>query len=437
MSENQQPHGLLQRFIHSEVAGSVVLLACAVIALVWANSPWAETYDHILHTKIGLSWGDASFKLTTHHWINDGLMAVFFFVVGLEIKRELVVGELSKLRKAVLPLAAACGGMLVPAAIYAAVNLGGPGVGGWGIPMATDIAFALGILALFGKRVPISLKVFLTALAIVDDLGAVLVIALFYTETIVVAALIVAGVFMALIAAANAWGVRRTGIYLILIIGVWLSVLASGVHTTVAGTLIAMLVPVRAVIEPGEFLRRCRHRLDQLANAGLTKESMLEDRAQLEAIGDIYVAAEDMTPPGINLEQKLHPITSFLILPLFALFNAGVAVNVESLSAGPLAVGAGVVFGLVLGKQLGIMAFCWLTIHSGHAELPDGVRWRHLWGASCLAGVGFTMSLFISSLAFKNSLELDSQAKLGVLLASIIAGLIGFVVLSWALPKNK
>ncbi len=424
-----------QRFFHSEVSGSIVLLTSAIGALVWANSPWSEQYFHILHTKIGISWADVTYALSLHHWINDGLMAIFFFVVGLEIKRELLVGELSSLKKAALPLSAALGGMLVPAILYTTINLGGEGGHGWGIPMATDIAFALGILALFGKRVPITLKVFLTALAIVDDLGAVVVIALFYTEKISFGALIVAGVLMVAIVVVARMGVRRTGVYLLLMVAVWAAILVSGVHTTIAGTLLALLIPVRATIAPKEFLGRVRRRLGQLEGADLTRESMIVDHSQLQALEEIYVATEDMTPPGIRLEHYLHPVTTFIILPLFALFNAGVVIDLQTLSAGPLAVGLGVVVGLVLGKQIGVMGFSYLAIRSGHAELPQGVTWKQLWAASCLAGVGFTMSLFISSLAFRGSEAFDSQAKLGVLIASVIAGVWGYFKLSRVLPK--
>ncbi len=302
--------------------------------------------------------------------------------------------------------------------------------------MATDIAFALGILSLFGSRVTVSLKVFLTALAIVDDLGAVVVIALFYTETIVFGALVIAAVFMVLILLAGRLGIRRTSIYLLLCVGVWAAILASGVHTTVAGTLIALLIPVRATLEPRAFLTRCRDRLDQLASSRLTRESMVTDHQQLEALEDIYVAAEDMRPAGISLEHHLHPVSSFLILPLFALFNAGVAVDLGSMATGPISVGIGVVFGLVIGKQIGVLGFSWLAIRTGFAELPAGVSWKHVWGVSCLGGVGFTMSLFVSSLAFSEA-AIVGQAKLGVLAASLVAGAIGFIILQRVLPKKE
>ena len=267
--QNQVSHfrSRLEWFIHSEVTGSILLLACTVVALAWANSPWADTYFHLLHTPVGVSWGTSSFSLSLHHWINDGLMAVFFFVVGLEIKRELVVGELSSLAKAALPVAAAVGGMLVPALFYVAFNVGGAGVNGWGIPMATDIAFALGVLAMFGTRVPLGLKVFLTALAIADDLGAVAVIAIFYTATLNVPALLTAAVLIASLFVAIRAGVSQRGILYLLILSVWAAVFASGVHSTVAGILLAMVIPVRPQIDPRQFVDDAIARLQPAAGS--------------------------------------------------------------------------------------------------------------------------------------------------------------------------
>jgi NhaA family Na+:H+ antiporter len=423
---------MFQRFVHSEVTGSILLLICSVAALAWANSRWAETYSEIAHTQIGLSWADDSFRLSVHHWINDGLMAVFFFVVGLEIKREIVVGQLASAKRAILPVSAALGGMLVPALIYAAFNTGGAGARGWGVPMATDIAFALGILSLFGKRVPLGLKVFLAALAIADDLGAVVVIAIFYTTTINVTAIVIAAVFLGLIVVASQLRIRRAGVYLLLAIGVWIAVLASGLHTTIAGTLIAMLVPVRAVIEPAEFLALARRRLDELEATEFTRDSMLSNRAQLEAIDDIYLAAEDMAPAGIVLERQLHPLVTFIVLPLFALFNAGVKINTETLTSPPSPVMIGIVLGLVFGKQIGVCALSWLAVRSGRADLPEGVTWAQIWGVSALAGVGFTMSLFVGELAFTDP-GVIAEAKLGILAASMIAGILGILVLRKAL----
>lgn len=425
---------MFNRFFHSEVSGSVVLMACTIIALAWANSPWSQTYFDLAHTKVGFSWGDTSLYLSLQHWINDALMAIFFFVVGLEVKREIAIGQLSTLRKAALPVSAAIGGMLIPAGVYVAVNAGGQAVHGWGIPMATDIAFALGILALFGSRAPIGLKVFLTALAIADDIGAVLVIAVFYTANLKLGALAISGVFVLLIAGARAIGIRRPGIYLILALGVWLSVLTSGIHATVAGILVAMLVPIRAKIEPAKFLERAKIRLAELESAELTHDSMVSNKAQLHTLDDLLRTTGEMIPPGIALENHLHPIQAYLILPLFGLFNAGVVLGGDALSQTTDPVGIGIVLGLFLGKQIGVTGFSWIAIKSGWADLPDGVRWPHIWGASCLAGVGFTMSLFITELAFDDPSHIG-KAKLGILVASLISGILGFWVLSRSLPK--
>ena len=428
--------GLFEEFVHSEVAGSVVLLACTVTALVWANSPWAESYFHILHTKIGLSWGSSTYALTLHHWINDGLMAIFFFVVGLEVKRELVVGHLSSVNKAIMPVAAALGGMVVPAAVYVAFNLGGEGSRGWGIPMATDIAFALGILAMFGRRVPIGLKVFLAAAAIADDIGAVLVIALFYTETIHVTALVVAAVFLsALFVATRMVKTRRLGVVLLLIFGVWVAVLASGVHATVAGILLAFLVPVRSGIEPGEFLKRARERITVLEESELTSESAIFDEQQLEAIVDLHEAAGDMAPPGLVLEHYIHPFQAFFVLPLFALANAGVAIGADVVEMITSPVGLGIIVGLVVGKQIGITLCSWLITKASSAAMPEGVTWPQIYGVGCLAGIGFTMSLFVSELAFKSE-ALVGEAKVGILVGSLISAVIGLIVLHKALPKE-
>jgi NhaA family Na+:H+ antiporter len=426
---------MFQRFFRSEVTGSIVLVVCAALALGWANSPWASSYFELIRTYVGISWGEASFKLSLQHWVNDGLMVLFFFVVGLEIKREIVVGQLSTLSRAVLPVTAALGGMVVPAGLFLLLNAKGPGEAGWGVPMATDIAFALGILALLGSRVPIGLKVFLTALAIADDLGAVLVIAFFYTETISVAALVVAGVCLFLLFLANRLHLRVKVIYIVLGLGCWAAVLASGVHATVAGILVALVVPVRARIDPTEFLERTNDAigtLQDLKGAGLTRDSMLEEADQYAALDNLHAAASAMRPSGLTLEYYLQPIQAYFILPLFALFNAGVALDIEAVTGAPDPITLGIVAGLFVGKQLGIPLFGWLAVRSGKASLPEGVTWRMVWGASCLAGVGFTMSLFIAELAFKNTGLID-EAKIGILAGSLLAALVGYVVLRWAL----
>jgi NhaA family Na+:H+ antiporter len=435
-SENERVgfRGYFEWFVRSEVTGSILLLACTVVALVWANSPWAETYFDLLHTYVGLSWGDASFKLSLHHWINDGLMVIFFFVVGLEVKRELVVGELSSFDKAALPVAAAIGGMAVPALLFTALNFGGDGAPGWGIPMATDIAFALGVLAIFGTRAPLGLKVFLTALAIADDLGAVAVIAVFYTESINVVSLIVAAVLLGALFA----GIRaraRRGILYLLIIGVWLAVFSSGVHATVAGILVALIIPVRPRVRPHRFIDEIEERLDRIKQEERENLCLISNREQLEVVQRIHLRAEDALPTGLVLEHYLHPIQVWFILPLFALANAGVALGGDLLSvlANPLALG--IIVGLVVGKPLGIALLSWLAVKSGKGALPKGVTWGQVAGAGCLAGIGFTMSLFISDLAF-NDETLIATAKIGILAASLTSGVLGFVLLSRSLPKE-
>jgi NhaA family Na+:H+ antiporter len=432
--DNGQDVGMFHRFFRWEAAGGVVLLVCAILALVWANSPWADSYFALSKTYIGVSWGDHTFQLSLSHWIADGLMAIFFFVVGLEIKRELVLGQLSTFKQAVLPVSAALGGMVVPAILFAVVNIGGPGARGWGIPMATDIAFALGILALLGDRVPVRLKVFLTALAIVDDLGAVLVIALFYTSQISFMALGVGIVLLGAISLAGRLGIRRSSIYLILAVGVWAAIFTSGIHATIAGVLLALVMPVTARVEPREFLERTKKRLAELEAAGLTRDSMVDDKEQMRALDDMYLAVEDMRPPGISLEHHLHPIQAFIILPLFALFMAGIPLGGDALTGFPSAVSLGVVLGLVLGKPLGIILFFFLAVKLGLGEQPEGMTAGRVLGTGMLAGIGFTMSIFISNLAYTDQ-ALIAEAKLGILLASVIAGVVGFVILKKSLPE--
>lgn len=435
-SDNQKVgfRGYFEWFVHSEVTGSILLLTCTLVALVWANSPWAQTYFDLLHTYVGVSWGDASFKLSFHHWINDGLMVIFFFVVGLEIKREMVVGELSSFDKASLPVAAAIGGMVVPAVLFAAVNMGGPGLRGWGIPMATDIAFALGVLAMFGTRAPLGLKVFLTALAIADDLGAVAVIAIFYTEQISVAALVAAAVLLLLLFTLIRGGIRRRGVLYLVIIGVWLAVFSSGVHATVAGILVAMVIPVRPRLDPHRFIDETEARLEHIRQKEESRLCLISNREQLDVVQRIQSNAENALPTGLILEHFLHPIQVWLILPLFALANAGVAIGGDLMAvlADPLAIG--IIVGLVIGKPLGIALMSWLAVKSGRGALPKGVTWAQVTGAGCLAGIGFTMSLFITDLAF-NDEALMATAKIGILAASLASGVVGYLLLSRALPK--
>ncbi len=421
---------LFERFLHSQASSSIVLMIAAVTAVIWANTPWAKLYHDLSHLDIGVIFAGKTYQMGLAHWVKDGLMTLFFFVVGLEIKREVLLGELSSLRKATLPVMAAIGGCTVPALIYFFFNRTGEAAGGWGVPMATDIAFALGILALLGERVPIGLKVFLTALAIVDDLIAVLVITIFYTDHINVASLITASGFLVLFYLAVKFQARRPILYLFPAIGVWASIMVSGIHTTVAGVLIAMLVPVKSVIEPERFFNTiCKHMKYLKESGPLTKESLVSNHRQWNAVEQIFLTAEDMIPPGVYLERHLHAPQAFIILPLFALFSAGVTFNAQIMSAFPGPVSIGIICGLVLGKPIGILLFSWLTIIAGGADMPTEVRWPHLLGAGILGGIGFTMSIFISELGFSSPTMID-EAKIGIFIASFIAGLGGYLLLN-------
>ncbi|MDP9475671.1 MAG: Na+/H+ antiporter NhaA [Actinomycetota bacterium] len=420
-----------QDFAHKQSSGGILLIAATVVALIWANSPWGESYAALWHTKLTVGVGDASISKDLTHWINDGLMAVFFLVVGLEIKREVLVGELSSVRNAALPVAAALGGAVVPAAIYLALNAGTEGAAGWGIPMATDIAFALGVLALLGERAPTTLKVFLTALAIVDDIVAVLVIALFYTSEISWGALGIGAVFLAALVVANLIGVGRTLVYAVLGVGLWLCFLLSGVHATIAGVLLAFTVPAVSFINPGAFLESSRYILARFEKAGEKGENVLTNEERQAALHALNHAAYKLEPPLHELEHALHPWVVFAIMPLFALANAGVSLGGGLAEALTSPVALGIVAGLVLGKQLGVTLFAWLAVKSGISELPQGIGWRHVYGAGWLAGIGFTMSLFISDLAFSDG-SLVAAAKLGILVASVVAGVVGWTILRGA-----
>ncbi|HEX2188636.1 MAG TPA: Na+/H+ antiporter NhaA [Longimicrobiaceae bacterium] len=417
-----------QRFARIESSGGIVLIVCTVVALFLANSAWADAFHHFWETELTAGWGGRTFGLTLHHFINDGLMAVFFFMVGLEIKREVMVGELASPKRAALPIAAALGGMVVPALVYAALNAGGPGAAGWGIPMATDIAFALGVLALLGPRAPLALKVFLAALAIVDDIGAVLVIALFYTSDISWLALGVAAVFLVAMVAANLLGVRWPLVYLLLGIGLWAAFLVSGIHATVAGVLSAMTIPARTRIDTAEFLDRGRCLMDEFDKAGVEGENVLTNHDQQMVIQAIENTCEAAQSPLQRIEHDLQPWVAFGIIPLFALANAGVHLPTDLAAAFTHPVTMGVILGLVVGKPIGITLFSWAAVRLGLAVKPAAVSWRALHGVSWLGGIGFTMSLFIANLAFPTGL-LGDEAKVGILTASLLAGVVGWILL--------
>jgi len=417
----------LQTFFRNESITGILLFLCMAVAMVWANSPWKESYFHIWENNFTIRFADFEVSKTLHHWINDGLMSVFFFLVGLELKREIIGGELSSFKKAVLPLGAAVGGMLVPALIYFAFNHGNESVKGWGIPMATDIAFALGVLLLLGKRVPVSIKLFLTALAIADDLGAVLTIALFYTSDISFINLGIGAAFLAALIVANFLGVRNSHFYaLVGIGGVWLAFLLSGVHATIAGVLAAFAIPARTLIDETDFVRTMRRYTDKFEKAPSNKIPLVTPE-QLHIIQAIKLTSAGAETPLQRIEHALHPWVSFIIIPVFALSNAGVELSGEIFSSMFNPVTIGVVLGLVIGKFVGVAGFSFLLVKLNIAVLPGGLNWKHILGVSLLAGMGFTMSLFISALAFGDNGML-LQAKLGILIASIISALLGFAV---------
>lgn len=418
-----------QRFAHAEASGGIVLLVCALFALAWANSPWGESYHHLWETPLTIGVPGFGLTETLHHWINDGLMAVFFFVVGLEIKREILVGELASVRQAALPLFAALGGMVVPALVYVSLTLGTDDLHGWGVPMATDIAFALGIAALLGKRVPTSLKIFLAALAIVDDIGAVLVIALFYTASIQAMALLVAAGVLLLLIGLNRAGVRSSIPYFLLGAVLWVAFLKSGVHATIAGVLLALTIPASTRISGRQFLREAREHLrDFNAACEDDPEEFSTTQRHQEPIFGLEESTRRAQSPLLRLELKLHGVVAFLIMPVFALANAGVAFTGGVEQAVSSRAVLGIFFGLVVGKPLGIMLFSWLAVRFRFADLPYGTNFRHVLGMGALGGIGFTMALFIAALAFGPGEKLEA-AKIGILAGSLVAGVLGWVLL--------
>ncbi len=410
----------------AQTSGGVLLFIATVVAMVWANSPWAESYHHLWAQHIVVGNATWRLDLSLHHWINDGLMAMFFFVVGLELKREMVAGELSRPRDAMLPLAAALGGMIVPALIYLAQNPSGPAHAGWGIPMATDIAFALGLMALLGNRVPVALKIFLTTLAVADDLGAVLVIALFYTSDISVLNLALGAGILGVMWVGNRYGVRSPWFYAFFGIGgVWTAFLMSGVHATIAGVLAAFVIPAKPKVSEMVFVRTMRRLLYRYerhdpGSKGLRTADQLHELDRMSRLG------EYASTPLQQLEHTLHPLVTFVVLPLFALANAGVALPADLAGALGTPVAMGVGLGLLLGKPIGVMLASYLMVRFAGARLGTGVTWRHMIGAGILAGIGFTMSLFVNELAFADEV-LRQEAKLGVLCASLLAGILGYV----------
>lgn len=414
----------LARFLHIEASSGLFLVACTAIALYAANSTYAEGYLAFWNTDVTLGFGKFVFHHSLRHVINDGMMAIFFFVIGLEVKRELAHGSLSSWKQATLPIAAACGGMLIPAGLYLSMQYGQPGMRGWGIPMATDIAFVIGCLALLGSRVPLSLRILLLSLAIVDDIGAILVIAVGYTESLDYRYLGLAAICIATVQGLSRIGVRNFPPYIVIGAIAWLMLHESGVHATLIGVILGLQTPARAVLVPERFREYLNNKKDEFRNRRWAKR-----RHRAEAVHEVQRLTRELVSPLEYLEMALHPWTAYIIMPLFALANAGVTIELGNLND---SVAIAVVLGLVVGKPLGILLFSWIVVKLGWAKLPAGIGWPVLFSGSCLAGIGFTMALFIDGLAFGDAGP--DTAKTGVLVGSAISAVLGMLLLWWTLP---
>lgn len=423
-----------EEFVHRETTSGLLLMGTAILALVLANSTLATVFSDFSHTPIGFSVGGWELEKSLKHWVNDGLMTLFFFVVGLELKRSILVGELSDPRQAVLPILAAVGGMVVPALLYYLVNSEGDMARGWGIPMATDIAFALGAIALLAGRVPKSLITFLVALAIVDDLGAVLVIAVFYTESIVWEMIFAAGGFVGLLVVMNKVGIRSPNVYFLVGIALWLALLKSGVHATLAGVITAFTIPAKSKYDPAVFSQCLRDLLDRFDDKSMPwkkvkpGQSILSNESQAVFVQAMKNGMSGVETPLQRLEHSMHMPVAFFVLPLFALLNAGLTIEMDDLATAlmhPVTLGVGL--GLILGKFIGIAGVSWVAIRLGVASLPKGANMMQICGVALLGGIGFTMSIFIAELAFSHQPELILQAKLGILFASLFAGIAGYL----------
>ena len=405
----------MEQFLNLETGSGVILLGSAVLALVLANSPLGPLYKDLIYFPIAIGWAGFELKMSLNHWVNDGLMAVFFFVVGLEIKRELVVGSLSSRKLAVLPFMAALGGMIAPACIYVSFNLGEKSLVGWAIPMATDIAFAVGVLAFLSKQVPLSLKIFLLALATIDDLGAVLVIAGVYSSNISGFWLSLSGLFVLCVLCFKHFNIQKLTAYFILGVGLWFCVYKSGVHATVAGVILGLITPVRSLLRKKE--------IDEQSEKFIPND---------QPVKGLLEYGRYIQSPAQFLIDWLHLPVSFIIMPLFAFFNSGLvfdeSFSFEQFSSSPVTYG--ILLGLVLGKPLGIFLFSWLSVKLQWAEWPEGVRPCHIWGVGFLAGIGFTMALFISHLSMQFDPVLENFSKVSIFSASLIAGVVGFIILS-------
>lgn len=418
----------LEEFIHRQTTSGVLLMLCAVAALYLANSQWKDAYHHFLQLTFTIGLPEFQLSKSVHHWINDGLMAMFFFVIGLELKREILVGELADPKRAILPIVAAIGGMLVPVFIYISINPEGHAFDGWGIPMATDIAFALGALALLGSRIPKSLLTFLVALAIVDDLGAVMVIALFYTETINTQALGIVVVMLGVLVAFNLGGIRHPLPYILLGLILWIAMLKSGVHATFAGILLAFTIPMRPKYEPARFLEHINEMIIQIRRAYQKEPNIVKNNELRSRVHALEEGVHLVQAPAQIMERTMHIPSAYIIIPIFSLANAGIPIDWSSLNTivtHPVSVG--ITLGLVVGKLVGIAGFTWVAVKLGFTSLPQGVNFKHIIGVSLMGGIGFTMSIFIAELGFAYSAEDLLMAKTGVLFASLLAGVSGFI----------
>jgi NhaA family Na+:H+ antiporter len=430
-----------QSFIHDQTTGSIILIVCVVIALVVANSPLHTSYQHVLHLPLGLYFGDYNVGMSLAHWVNEGLMTVFFFLLGLEIKREVLVGEINQLKLLMPVVGGAVGGMLVPALIFYAYNSDNPFTSGWGIPMATDTAFAVGILALLGNRIPSAAFIFLTALAIIDDLGAVIVIGVFYSNSIQTEYLLLSGALLLALWGCNQLGIRRSGIYLFGGVLVWLAMLQSGLHATIAGVLVALTVPAHPEKNRSWFSLQTKRLLRSFQKFERQRDeqpSILAEGVQHDVVEDIKNAAEKSTTPLRRWEKGLEYPVALIILPIFALVNAGINIEFSSLASlwtEPLV--QGVTLGLVIGKGLGIPLFVWVVLRCGWGELPEGIHLGHILGIGLLGGMGFSMSIFIANLAYADNTAALLTAKLGIIIASFAAGLLGYCWLRFGIKADK
>ena len=422
-----------QTFIHAQAVSAIVLLAAALLAVIWANSPWSESYEDLWTHVIVLDLGIFSIEESAHRWSSDGLMVLFFFVVALEIKRELVHGELSSRRKAMLPVAGALGGMVLPAAIYLLFNAGGQGERGWGIPMATDTAFALGVLALVGRRIPAEVRVFLLALAIVDDIGAILVLAVFYTESVSVAALAIALLLLALIALMNRIGVTSLTPYFVVGAFIWVAFLKSGIHATIAGVMLGALAPATPYLAKDIFMERAGALLRRLKTA-----TMQDDQEGAETVlGEIEELTTAVEAPVDRLVRILQPWISYGVVPIFALANAGIVITGDAVrDAATSSVTFGIILGLLVGKAVGITSVAWLAVRFGIASMPRRMNWLQLASIGMVAGMGFTVSLFFTEISF-GGVAPTSDAKMGIFSASIVAGVLGYLMLRWSWRDAK